>query len=254
MRKHAAVVAAVVAQRTAPGAHAATMQQQREQRRQSRRSLQRRRQGACFAIAEGGGDSSSSSSSDAPQEQESESAQQAREALRRALSEALGADAPDVDELWPRAAPAWTAACASADGASADGAAAAAAARELTAGLAALLAVVPPCAAARLLRQQPALAAAPLAAWRAFLDASGFTPAQQRDLLAAAPEVVARGDLVRAGAALRHLRALGFEDDAARHKVVAWAPHVLLMREEEITGVIRLWSKFRVGVDERGGG
>jgi len=62
-----------------------------------------------------------------------------------------------------------------------------------------------------------------------------------------------KGSLVTAGAAIRHLRTLGFDEDAARHQVVAWAPQVLIMPEDEITSLIRLWSKFSVGVDERAG-
>jgi hypothetical protein len=62
-----------------------------------------------------------------------------------------------------------------------------------------------------------------------------------------------KGDIVRAGAAMRHLRGLGFEEDGARHRVVAWAPQVLMMEPDDITSLIRLWSKFSVGVDERAG-
>lgn len=62
-----------------------------------------------------------------------------------------------------------------------------------------------------------------------------------------------KGDLVTAGAALRHLAGLGFAEDAARHKVVAWAPQVLTMPAEEISALVALWSKFQVGVDERAG-
>jgi hypothetical protein len=36
-------------------------------------------------------------------------------------------------------------------------------------------------------------------------------------------------------------------------QVIAWAPQVLLLGEQELTDLIRLWSKYQVGVDERAG-
>lgn len=109
-----------------------------------------------------------------------------------------------------------------------------------------------------------------------------------------------KSDLVTAGAAMAALSELGFSEDAARHRVVAWAPQVrgqpgaraappsccvcallrspqgaghasggnalgprvaprlrgpqvLALPREEIADLIRLWSKFGAGVDERPG-
>jgi hypothetical protein len=45
-----------------------------------------------------------------------------------------------------------------------------------------------------------------------------------------------RGTVANAGLVIRHLRELGFEEDAVRHRVVAWCPQVLAM--PQVGGVV----------------
>ncbi|GBF98471.1 hypothetical protein Rsub_11681 [Raphidocelis subcapitata] len=162
------------------------------------------------------------------------------------LTERLALPPASFDALWARGgARAWAAACAAGPRGGA--------LRELAAGLDSLSALLGPADVARLLLAQPPLLGAPIASWRGFLDACEFSAAQQREIISGCPELLATGDLVTAGAALRHLADLGFADDAARHRVVAWNPRVLLLPPDQITDLIRLWSKFAVGVDERAG-
>lgn len=44
-------------------------------------------------------------------------------------------------------------------------------------------------------------------------------------------QLMVQGDIVTAGAAIRHLCDLGFDEDGVRHKVVAWCPQVLTMSQ-----------------------
>lgn len=84
------------------------------------------------------------------------------------------------ERLWPAAAGPWRAAAAAGP---------AAAARELASNLDSLLLVLSAREAAALLAAAPALVAAPLGAWREFLDGVGFDAAQQKAMLLSCPEV-----------------------------------------------------------------
>lgn len=102
------------------------------------------------------------------------------EPVKQLLAEKLGVAGASADAVWNAAAPAWDAASA------ADPHAAAA---DLAAGLDSLLQVLTRDEAARALAAQPALVAAPLASWRAFFDAMGFSHAEQRAMIVQCPEV-----------------------------------------------------------------
>jgi len=106
------------------------------------------------------------------------------DALRTVLSSKLtDFAAPSFEELWGGgAAAAWS------DSAAASPAQAQA---ELASNLDAMLAVLTPAELTRLLLAQPALVAAPLAAWTGFLGGMGFSHAEQKNILIGCPEVSA---------------------------------------------------------------
>lgn len=164
--------------------------------------------------------------------------------LQQLLSEKLTLPSSAFDQLWPAAAEPWADFTAHNPSA---------AVSELSAGLDALLTVLSRQEATKLLLAEPALVAAPLQSWMAFFTAMQFSRVEQKNMLTTCPELMAKGDIVTAGAAIRHLCDLGFDEESVRHQVVAWCPQVLTMQQEEITNLIRLWSKFQVGVDERAG-
>lgn len=99
---------------------------------------------------------------------------------------------------------------------------------------------------------QPRLLGCALGSWLDFLEAAGLPKSSIKDLISSAPRLLVRSDLVTAGRAMAHLRALGFEDAAAHRVIRAW-PQVLALSTDEIDTLLRLWAKFAVGVDERAG-
>eukprot|EP00877_Chromochloris_zofingiensis_P002048 jgi/Chrzof1/11844/Cz06g12040.t1 len=122
---------------------------------------------------------------------------------------------------------------------------------EIGAGLDSLLHIFSKQEVASLIKKQPALLAAPIKSWMDFFDEYGFSKSQVKNLIGQSPQVLADGSLVTAGNAIILLKALGFDNDEVRHRVVAYCPQVLMMQPEQIKTLIRLWAKFRVGVDER---
>jgi hypothetical protein len=138
--------------------------------------------------------------------------------------------------VWPAAERPWRAAIAAATSTSA-------AAATLSDGITALLAPNGPAAMsapelARALLAAPALVAAPLASWAEFLAAVGFAPAEVRGIILSSPELLVKGDLVTAGAALQRLEALGC-DDNARRRIVIWAPQMLAAPPHEVEALVR---------------
>lgn len=105
-----------------------------------------------------------------------------------------------------------------------------------------------------LLIAQPRLLGAQLNDWLDFFQALRFSSTQAAAIIVQAPEVLVASDVATAGAAILHLKALGFDNDEVRHRVVAFCPQVLGMQPADIDVLVRLWSKFRVGVDEHAGG
>jgi hypothetical protein len=108
-------------------------------------------------------------------------------------------------------------------------------------------------ACAGLLARHPDLLTCELSSWLAFFSSYGLEKEQVRNILAEAPEVFTKGSIHGAGNAIAHLKSLGFDDDAVVHKVIAFQPRVLMQSNKDIDTLIRLWSKFSVGVDECGG-
>lgn len=104
-----------------------------------------------------------------------------------------------------------------------------------------------------LLQQQPLLVSAPLATWLDFFTTFGFSSSQIKNLVSQSPELLVASNVAKAGAAIMRLKQLGFDNDEVRHRVVAYCPQVLAMDQGDIDTLIRLWEKFRVGVDERAG-
>ncbi|KAF6261196.1 hypothetical protein COO60DRAFT_801456 [Scenedesmus sp. NREL 46B-D3] len=105
----------------------------------------------------------------------------------------------------------------------------------------------------RLLQGHPQLLQCPLASWLEFFNSFGFNTSQIKNLVSQQPRVLIDSDVAKAGAAILQLKQLGFDNDEVRHRVVAFCPQVLAMSEQDINMLIRLWSKFGVGVDERAG-
>jgi hypothetical protein len=106
---------------------------------------------------------------------------------------------------------------------------------------------------AGLLARHPDLLTCQLSSWLAFFSSYGLNSDQIRDILAQAPEVLTKGSIHGAGNAIGHLKSLGFDDDEVIHRVIAFQPRVLMQSNEDIDTLIRLWSKFSVGVNENGG-
>lgn len=104
-----------------------------------------------------------------------------------------------------------------------------------------------------LLQGHPQLLQCPLASWLDFFNSFGFSPSQIKNVVSQQPRILIDSDVARAGAAILRLKQLGFDNDEVRHRVVAYCPQVLAMQEQDINMLIRLWSKFGVGVDERAG-
>jgi hypothetical protein len=105
----------------------------------------------------------------------------------------------------------------------------------------------------RLLQGHPQLLQCPLASWMEFFNSFGFNRSQIKNLVSQQPRILIDSDVATAGAAILRLKQLGFDNDEVRHRVVAYCPQVLAMPEQDIDMLIRLWSKFGVGVDERAG-
>lgn len=124
--------------------------------------------------------------------------------------------------------------------------------QELQSGLDHMLQLFSPPEVLHLLQQQPALLYAPLASWCEFFMGYGFSSSQIKNLISQTQgEVMTKGTLVTAGDAIMHLKALGFDNDEIRHRVVAYCPQVLAMSTRDIDMLIRLWDKFKFGVDEQ---
>jgi hypothetical protein len=104
-----------------------------------------------------------------------------------------------------------------------------------------------------LLQSHPQLLQCPLASWMDFFSSFGFNRSQIKNLVSQQPRMLIDSDVATAGAAILRLKQLGFDNDEVRHRVVAYCPQVLAMPEQDIDMLIRLWSKFGVGVDERAG-
>jgi hypothetical protein len=102
------------------------------------------------------------------------------EPLQQLLAEKLALPPSAFERLWPSVAAPW------ADAAARDPRAACG---ELAAGLDALLCVLTPHEAGRLLQAQPALLVAPLASWCGFFDAMSFSRAEQKAMITQCPEV-----------------------------------------------------------------
>jgi hypothetical protein len=103
--------------------------------------------------------------------------------------------------------------------------------------------------AAKLLTAQPLLLTSPVVSWLDFLQEYGFSHQQIQNIVSTCPELLAKGSLATAGAAILRLKELGFDNDEVRHRVIAYCPQVLMMQNEDIDLLIRLWSKFKTGVD-----
>ena len=106
-----------------------------------------------------------------------------------------------------------------------------------------------PSQATKLLTTQPLLLTSPVVSWLDFLEEYGFSHQQIQNIVSTFPELLAKSSLATAGAAIIRLKELGFDNDEVRHRVIAYCPQVLMMQPEDIDLLIRLWSKFKTGVD-----
>lgn len=79
----------------------------------------------------------------------------------------------------------------------------------------------------------------------------GFSRAQVCRLLSSAPEVLVTGSPFTAGRAVLRLKAHGFSDTDILNNVLPFCPQVLSLGEQEISTLVRLWSKFSSGIDDR---
>lgn len=99
--------------------------------------------------------------------------------------------------------------------------------------------------------QCPRLLATPLQPWLSFLEGYGMTPLQMQNLLLQNPEVIVEGDLLTAGRNLAYLQDLGLDWDQVVYSVIAYCPRVLCLSIEDVNTLMKLWSKFGTGVDQR---
>ncbi|KAF8058073.1 hypothetical protein HT031_005733 [Scenedesmus sp. PABB004] len=98
----------------------------------------------------------------------------------------------------------------------------------------------------RLLRAEPRLLRAELAAWLDFFVVYGFSAGQIKNLIATSPEILVESSVARAGAAILHLKkSHGFDDEQVRHVALAFAPQLLAMEPADIDVLIGLWKKFQ---------
>jgi hypothetical protein len=114
-----------------------------------------------------------------------------------------------------------------------------------------MLELFAPAELAHLLTNHPLLLTSGLPAWLDFFEGYGFNPGQIKNIIVGSPQVLVQGDVATAGLAILRLKALGFADDQVRHRVIPFCPQVLGMSEADIDTLIRLWSKFKTGVDEQ---
>lgn len=98
--------------------------------------------------------------------------------------------------------------------------------------------------AEKLLLRHPGIVQAQAVSLLQFLEAYGFSKEQVRHVIALAPELFVTGSVATAGRAILHLRRLGFTNDSIIHQVVPYCPQILSHKEETISTVIGLWSKF----------